>query len=202
MSEYVPMNDTGCDVSPSCLSCPLPECKFENPAYTPHQSDKHRLYAGVYAARLAGETVNGLAERFGISSRTVSRIIAVKGVFGGRKFESDEPESSSRVTPRDLAGLTQDGFADYSDSALPADYPGDEPDLSASVEMTNSARRSPAIKERKPLPAYGETHDVTFRGGATAVYQKMCPRDGCDGDVHYQPGQLNCLQCGWVLYSS
>ena len=187
----MPITDTGCDVSPSCLNCPLPQCKFENPAYTPHQSDKHRLYSSVYAARIAGETVNGLAERFDVSSRTVSRIIAAKGIFGNRKAEGDEAAQSS------LGELRLNG-------PVAEDSPDDDSDFPSSVEakaFTRLNHRS-LIKARKPLPAYNESHDVTFRGGATAVYQKMCPRYGCDGDVHYQPGQMNCLQCGWVLYSS
>lgn len=218
MSEYVPMADTGCDVSPSCLKCPLPQCKFENPAYTPHQADKHRLYAGVYAARLAGETVNGLAERFGVSGRTVSRIIAAKGVFGGRKAADGDSSLDSFEANSDAGGPDIDSAWWMRDDLL-----GDESDPSDTVGMTDASTglfrdtrtgtdlegdtsqlkpRSNGIKARKPLPALNEKHDVTFRGGATAIYQKSCPRDGCDGDVQYQPGQLSCLQCGWVLYSA
>ncbi len=218
LSEYVPMADTGCDVSPSCLKCPLPQCKFENPAYTPHQSEKHRLYAGVFAARLAGETVNGLAERFGVSGRTVSRIIAAKGVFGKPRTSEDESQLFSRVESDEMlvwgddsADRTADGSVDapsaervesLNGSVLDGSMPKGPYRLSKSGHARpRTTRRPTAVKQRKPLPAYNQTHDVTFRGGATAVYQKACPRSGCTGDVQYQPGQLNCLQCGWVLYS-
>ena len=29
--EFYHYEDTGCEVSPSCLNCPLPQCKYDDP---------------------------------------------------------------------------------------------------------------------------------------------------------------------------
>ncbi len=31
--EYYHYEDTGCEVSPSCLNCPLPQCKYDDPVW-------------------------------------------------------------------------------------------------------------------------------------------------------------------------
>ena len=31
--EYYHYEDTGCEVSPSCLTCPLPQCKYDDPVW-------------------------------------------------------------------------------------------------------------------------------------------------------------------------
>ena len=30
LPEHFPYRDDGCDVSPSCLRCPLPRCKYDS----------------------------------------------------------------------------------------------------------------------------------------------------------------------------
>ena len=32
LPEYFPYRDDGCDVSTSCLGCPLPQCKYDSDA--------------------------------------------------------------------------------------------------------------------------------------------------------------------------
>ena len=31
LPERYPYRDEGCEVSPSCLKCPLPQCKYDEP---------------------------------------------------------------------------------------------------------------------------------------------------------------------------
>lgn len=76
----------GCDESPSCLSCPLPECKFvamlfecacgatftTPEAHAGHASTCARNLAMVQA-RNAGKTAKEVATEFGVSLRTVIR---------------------------------------------------------------------------------------------------------------------------------
>ena len=73
--EYYHYEDTGCEVSPSCLSCPLPQCKYDDPVWF----QKHRRIARdlkVWSTMGAeGLTVEEAAERFSVTVRTVFRIM-------------------------------------------------------------------------------------------------------------------------------
>ena len=77
--DSVPENyhyeDTGCEVSSSCLNCPLPQCKYDDPGWF----QKHRRIARdlkVWSTmRSENLTVEEAAERFSVTVRTVFRII-------------------------------------------------------------------------------------------------------------------------------
>ena len=70
--------DRGCDVSPSCFTCPLPSCKYDDyTAYLKWMWTKRR--APIQAA-LETTTVQKTAEQFGVTERTVYRVKAkIKG---------------------------------------------------------------------------------------------------------------------------
>ena len=76
--------DDGCDLFPSCLRCPLTRCRYDDPG---RQTGKGLRNAEMACLRRAGVSVGELAERFGVSRRTVYRIIA--GHDGGGKGVSD-----------------------------------------------------------------------------------------------------------------
>ena len=62
--------DDGCNLAPSCLNCPLPVCKYDSPQVELRlRNDRFRK------ARKRGMSHASLAAKFGISVRTVSRII-------------------------------------------------------------------------------------------------------------------------------
>ncbi len=62
-------NDDGCDLAPSCLNCPLPECKHDL------ETDRNRdRDARIVAMRTRGATVQQIGQVFGLSDRTVYRI--------------------------------------------------------------------------------------------------------------------------------
>lgn len=65
--------DTGCEYSPSCLSCPLPACKYEMPLPRQEFMERAREIARVRAAQ--GLTARQLAARFGVSVRSVHRAL-------------------------------------------------------------------------------------------------------------------------------
>jgi len=67
-----PRNE-GCDLFPSCLRCPLPQCRYDNPG---RQTGKELRNREMVRLRKAGTEVKELAQRFGVSKRTVHRIIA------------------------------------------------------------------------------------------------------------------------------
>ena len=76
--EYV---DTGCKLHPSCLQCPLPRCVHDAPP-TLHfsggyeeQRQRNDRDKQIVAARVAGETITVIAERFKVSRGTVYRVL-------------------------------------------------------------------------------------------------------------------------------
>ena len=73
--EFYHYEDTGCEVSESCLNCPLPRCKYDDPVWY----QKHRRLAkdlNVLAVMRAEElSVEGAAERFSVTVRTIFRIM-------------------------------------------------------------------------------------------------------------------------------
>ena len=62
--------DLGCEHSPSCLSCPLPVCKYDNPSSTPYLDDNEREIAEMTAG---GSSAAEIARELGINIRTVRR---------------------------------------------------------------------------------------------------------------------------------
>ncbi len=75
---YAKYPDKGCDVSPSCLTCSLPSCKYDDPkAYLKWMRAKQR--APVQAA-LDSKSVAEVAKQFRLTERTIFRIKAkIKG---------------------------------------------------------------------------------------------------------------------------
>lgn len=65
--------DTGCEASSACLTCPLPQCKYDDWTWYNDLRLYHRAKVVVDAMDAAGLTREEPAGRFGISLRTVSR---------------------------------------------------------------------------------------------------------------------------------
>jgi len=73
--EFYPYEDTGCEVAGSCLNCPLPQCKYDDPGWY----QKNRRLAKdlkVFTVMQSEElTVEEAAERFLVTVRTIFRIM-------------------------------------------------------------------------------------------------------------------------------
>ena len=79
------MPDTGCQYSPSCLACPLPVCKYDNPGLEIHLA---RGQSWVRVEKLKAkdrEIMDALgqgvthvvaAKMFGVTARTIARVSA------------------------------------------------------------------------------------------------------------------------------
>ena len=68
--------DKGCEVSPSCLRCPLERCIFDEPEGGRHAAQQSRDEE-IYGRYLQdGPDIKALALRFGVSRRTVHRAVA------------------------------------------------------------------------------------------------------------------------------
>jgi hypothetical protein len=78
-SDALPENtryaDSGCDVHPNCLTCPLVRCRYDEPGGTRRLMSEGRDRS-IVALRRAGEDLESIASRFGVSRRTVFRALA------------------------------------------------------------------------------------------------------------------------------
>ena len=77
--ERYPYRDEGCEVSTSCLRCPLPQCKYDDPAWFQRQKHNERDKEVVTALREYGLSVAEVAAHFALSQRTIFRILRRAG---------------------------------------------------------------------------------------------------------------------------
>jgi DNA-binding transcriptional ArsR family regulator len=74
LPEYCRYQDDGCEFADSCLNCPFPECIYAQPGgrqqWLKKLRDKEML-----KLHAQGKGVKELAEMFGVSQRTIQRIL-------------------------------------------------------------------------------------------------------------------------------
>ncbi len=75
LPEQVHYADTGCEASASCLSCTLPQCKFDNPAWYQAYRRQGRDLELQKAYESEKLSVFQVAKRFHVSPRTVHRAL-------------------------------------------------------------------------------------------------------------------------------
>ena len=75
LPEYVDYADTGCDLYSSCLSCPLPRCRYDDPGGAPAMLRTGRDEAILRYAAQDDVSIDNLAEMFGLSRRTIFRVL-------------------------------------------------------------------------------------------------------------------------------
>ena len=75
LPEHVAYRDRGCDIFPSCLSCPLPRCRYDEPGGVRALLNRERDRE-IRRPRLDHELpVDEIALRFRVSRRTVFRAL-------------------------------------------------------------------------------------------------------------------------------
>ncbi len=75
LPESTRYRDDGCSIHPHCLTCPLPRCRYEEPGGLRTLMNAQRD-GRILALKRRGVPVEILAARFGVSRRTVFRIIS------------------------------------------------------------------------------------------------------------------------------
>ena len=75
LPEHYPYKDDSRHVSTSCLSFPLPWCKYDDPATYHRELREGRDREVVQVKSTQGKTVPQLAQHFGLSQRTIHRIL-------------------------------------------------------------------------------------------------------------------------------
>jgi hypothetical protein len=76
LPELSTYRDTGCDLHPSCLTCPLAQCRYDDPGWIQREERQHRATAILQVRTAEALPVIELAARFGISTRTVHRVLS------------------------------------------------------------------------------------------------------------------------------
>jgi AraC-like DNA-binding protein len=91
LPEYCRYRDDGCEFADSCLNCPFPDCIYAQPGGR-QQWLKGLRDQEVLKLHSQGKSVKELAEMFGLSSRTIQRILkrdrdnnSKKSSFRGRQ---------------------------------------------------------------------------------------------------------------------
>ncbi|MGH8629333.1 MAG: hypothetical protein ACREU7_01025 [Burkholderiales bacterium] len=79
LPESTHYRDDGCEINPSCLTCPLPRCRYEEPGGLRAIINNMRDQA-LLELRSQGAEVEELAAYFGVSRRTVFRVLGTAGI--------------------------------------------------------------------------------------------------------------------------
>ena len=97
LPEHTQYTDTGCDVHPSCLTCPLVRCRYDEPGGVRRvfSEDRDRAIVGM---RSEGVPLDAIARRFGVSRRTVFRALARE-----RKSSSAAPSTCGDETAQPVS---------------------------------------------------------------------------------------------------
>lgn len=100
LPEHADYRDRGCDVFPSCLSCPLPRCRYDEPGGVRALLNRVRDHE-IRRLRLDHELpVDEIAQRFRVSRRTVFRALERGPSPHHRRPRNDPPRSSDRSKDR------------------------------------------------------------------------------------------------------
>ena len=92
LPDYFEYCDRGCDLFPACLKCPLPRCRYDEQAGGRRAATRLRDKELLRQRRLAGKSIAELAESFGVSKRTVQRIIRSSTLSSTPRGNSDRKE--------------------------------------------------------------------------------------------------------------
>jgi hypothetical protein len=83
LPEYTDYADRGCDLFPSCLNCPLPRCRYEERGGAGALMRSGRDASIVAMADDRGMSVDALARMFGLSRRTIFRVLRSRACGNG-----------------------------------------------------------------------------------------------------------------------
>ncbi len=74
LPEEFPYEDRGCEMAPSCLSCPFPRCLEDEP-WGKQKFSKRRRAERMAELRREGKSASEIAGIFNVSERTVGRAL-------------------------------------------------------------------------------------------------------------------------------
>jgi len=77
LPERTGYQDDGCEIHPQCLTCPLPRCRYDEPGGLKGMLNGMRDRE-IVALKSRGVAVEEIADTFGVSRRTVFRVLTEK----------------------------------------------------------------------------------------------------------------------------
>lgn len=83
LPEYCHYRDDGCEFAISCLNCPFPRCVDEQPGGRQKWFRKLRDEEILRIYTIGGKGINEMAMKFGVSRRTVQRVLKRVSNKGG-----------------------------------------------------------------------------------------------------------------------
>jgi hypothetical protein len=75
LPDHSVYRDEGCDLSPSCLACPLPRCRYDEPVGVKAMANRERDTAIRRMRFEACLPVDDISRQFQVSRRTVFRVL-------------------------------------------------------------------------------------------------------------------------------
>ena len=97
LPEEFPYEDKGCELFPSCLSCPFPDCLEEEP-WGKERFLKRRRAQRMLELKREGKNVKEIARIFGVSKRTVQRWLkAVEAASQNQKSKVENRKSMTKL---------------------------------------------------------------------------------------------------------
>jgi DNA-binding transcriptional ArsR family regulator len=96
LPEEFPYEDKGCELFPSCLNCPFPDCIKEEP-WGKERFLKSRRAERMMELRREGKSIKEIARIFEVSPRTVQRWL--KAVEAAPPSVIASPDLSGRGNP-------------------------------------------------------------------------------------------------------
>jgi hypothetical protein len=98
LPEDTRYRDDGCAVNPTCLTCPLPRCRYDDDRTLRAILNEPRDLA-IVEAKENGVSIAEISSRFGVSKRTIFRILENADDLKRRRAEAPVPLYLRRPEP-------------------------------------------------------------------------------------------------------
>ena len=98
LPDEFPYEDKGCELFPSCLNCPFPDCIKEEP-WGKERFLKSRRAERMMELRREGKSIKEIARIFEVSPRTVQRWLKTVEVAPPSVIERSPDESGREAIP-------------------------------------------------------------------------------------------------------
>ena len=109
LPEEFPYEDKGCELFPSCLNCPFPDCLEEEP-WGKERFLKRRRAERMMELKREGKSVKEIARIFEVSPRTVQRWLKVmEAASSSVVARSRDSSLHSEQAPQSLVEAIDDG---------------------------------------------------------------------------------------------
>jgi len=107
LPEEFPYEDKGCELFPSCLNCPFPDCLKEEP-WGKERFLKSRRAERMMELKREGKSVKEIARIFEVSPRTVQRWLKAVGIQKSKiKMTKQNAKTKNRGSNKNTESSSQ-----------------------------------------------------------------------------------------------